>query len=142
MRTFEYPPRVSARVVASDSSGSSGVIGRGNRGEGEGVMRVMKRFHSNARPMGFDDDEMQSGKSMSGGGGWDWVYVLYIYGQAHVYLYYFIYIMNDKYLSTHSVLKKIIQERKYGRKYNVLRKVASPRKSLLEETRVFVCFRS
>lgn len=33
-----------------------------------GVMRVMKRFHSNARPMGFDDD--YSGKSMSGGGGY------------------------------------------------------------------------
>jgi len=84
-------------------------------------MRVMKRFHSNARPMGFDDDEMQSGKSMSGGGGWDWVYVLYIYiyiyGQAPVYLYYFIYMMNDKYLPTHGVLKKTIQESKYSRKY-------------------------
>lgn len=77
MRTFEYPPRVSAGVVASDSSD---VMGRGNHGEGEGVMRVMKRFHSNAWPMGFDDDEMQSGKSMSGGGdGIEFMYYIYIY---------------------------------------------------------------
>jgi len=66
-----------ARVVASASSGLSGVRGgfSGMKGWGVGGMRVMKRFHSNARPMGFDDDELQSGKSMSGGGGWDLVYI-------------------------------------------------------------------
>lgn len=55
-------------------------------------MRVMKRFHSNTRPMGFDDD--YSGKSMSGGGGYR---IKFMYGHTHANILFYIYIMSDTY---------------------------------------------